>query len=80
MAMITAQQLAQYYNDYKATEITFTKAILKTLGLDPRQVYLKIDGEQWPCIVNSASFTLAELLLAGTAALFSKLSKIKIIL
>lgn len=75
MAMITAQQLAQYYNDYKATEITFTKAILKTLGLDPRQVYLKIDGEQWPCIVNSASFTLARIIIGRNGGAFQQIVK-----
>ena len=72
MAMITAQQLTQYYNDYKSTEITFTKAILKILGLDPRQIYIKIEGVQWPCIINSASFSLARIIIGRNGGAFQK--------
>lgn len=77
MAMITAQQLAQYYNDYRTTEITFTKIILKTLGLDPRQIYLKIDGVQWPCIINSASFSLARIIIGKNGGAFQQIAKNK---
>ncbi len=75
MAMITAQQLTQYYNDYKSTEITFTKAILKTLGLDPRQIYIKIEGVQWPCIINSASFSLARIIIGRNGGAFQQIAK-----
>ena len=40
MAIVTSQQISQYYEEYRNTEITFTKDIIRTLAMDPRQIYV----------------------------------------
>nr|MCR4790264.1 PilZ domain-containing protein [Treponemataceae bacterium] len=61
--IITSQTLTNYYDMYRDTEITFTKEIIRTLHLDPRQVYIKCNGGQWPCIINSTSLSSAKIIL-----------------
>lgn len=63
MGVITSQQLSNYYDLYRDTEIVFTKEVIKTLNLDPRQVYFKCGGGQWPCILNSASLLMAKIII-----------------
>ena len=61
--VVTAQVLNRYYDDYKDTEITFSKDIMRTLKMDPRQIYIKSGGLQWPCIVNSTTFNIAKIIV-----------------
>ncbi len=75
MAIITTQQLTKYYDDYKAVELSFTKDIIKTLSMDPRQVYVKCNGSQWPCIVNSSSFSSAKIIVGTKGGAFKELAK-----
>ena len=74
MAMITSQQIAQYYEEYRNTEVTFTKDIIRTLAMDPRQIYVKCNGGQWPCIVNSTSFTQAKVIVGTKGSAYKELS------
>lgn len=41
MGIATSQQIQKYYDQYRDTEITFTKDIIRAIGLDPRQIYIK---------------------------------------
>jgi len=75
MAIVTSQQITRYYNDYLNTEITFTKDIIRTLNMDPRQIYIKCAGDQWPCIINSTSFTLARIIVGTKGGAFAQISK-----
>lgn len=75
MAIVTAQQLTHYYDYYRTTEIKFTKDIIKTFGMDPRQIYIKCDGAQWPCIINSTSFQQAKVIIGTKGGAFQQLSK-----
>jgi hypothetical protein len=63
MGLITSQQLATYYNTYKSTEVTFTKQINQVFGLNPKEIFLKVGGEQWHCIIYSSSLESAKVLL-----------------
>ena len=74
MGIATSQQLTRYYDQYRDTEITFTKDIIRTLGLDPRQVYVKCNGGQWPCIINSTSFQYAKIIVGTTGGAFQALA------
>ncbi len=75
MAIVTSQQITRYYNEYLNTEITFTKDIIRTLNMDPRQIYIKCAGDQWPCIINSTSFVLARIIVGTKGGAFAQISK-----
>ena len=74
MEIATSQQLTKYYDQYRDTEITFTKDIIRALGLDPRQVYVKCNGGQWPCIINSTSFQHAKIIVGTKGGAFQALA------
>ncbi len=74
MGIATSQQLTKYYDQYRDTEITFTKDIIKALALDPRQVYVKCNGGQWPCIINSTSFLFAKIIVGTKGGAFAALA------
>ncbi|MCR5698059.1 MAG: PilZ domain-containing protein [Treponemataceae bacterium] len=63
MGVITAQQITKYYDMYRDTDVTFTKEIIRTLHLDPRQIYIKCSEGQWPCIINSTSLITAKIIV-----------------
>ncbi len=74
MPVVTTQTINHYYEDYKNTEIAFSKQIINILRMDPRQIYIKCDGLQWPCIVNSTSFTQAKIILGTKSGAYTTLS------
>ena len=74
MGVATTQQLQRYYDQYRDTEITFTKDIIRALGLDPRQIYIKCNRGQWPCIINSTSFLQAKIIVGAKGGAFQALS------
>ena len=75
MGVITSQQLTRYYEQFRDTEITFTKDIVRVLNLDPRQVYIKCNGSQWPCIINSTSLSLARIIVGTKGGAYQMISK-----
>ena len=62
MAFAVSQQLNRYYNLYKDIDVTFSKEVVSTLNFDPKQVFVRAAGGQWPCIINSASMTKAKII------------------
>ena len=68
MALITAQQLNNYYKDYADQDVTFTKDIILSLGLIPKQVYIKFSGGQQACVIYSSSMKSAKILITLDAA------------
>ncbi|MBP3366669.1 MAG: PilZ domain-containing protein [Treponema sp.] len=75
MAFVTTQTINRYYDCYRDTEIVFSKEIIHTLKMDPRQIYIKSGGLQWPCIVNSSSFNQAKIILGTNGGAYATLSK-----
>ncbi|WP_407398213.1 PilZN3 domain-containing protein [Treponema sp.] len=73
--VVTAQVLNRYYDEYKDTEITFSKEIMRTLKMDPRQIYIKSGGLQWPCIINSTTFNIAKIIIGTKSGAYQVLSK-----
>jgi hypothetical protein len=69
MSIITGQQIARYFELFKGTEVTFTREIINATGLLPRNVFLKIADQQWPCVIYSSSMTGARV-IAGVKADF----------
>ncbi len=75
MGVLTSQQLSKYYDLYRETEIIFTKEIIRTLNLDPRQIYVKCFGSQWPCIINSTSFVAARIIIGSKGGAYSHITR-----
>jgi len=67
MSIVTMQQLARYYEQYRTTDVTFNKEVIRAVGLVPKGVYLKIHDRQIPCIVFSSSLSAARV-IAGIPA------------
>ena len=77
MVIVTSQQLTRYYELYRDTEVIFSKEVIKTLHMDPRQVYVKCTDSQWPCIINSTSFLGAKIIIGSKGGAYARLSKEK---
>lgn len=71
MGVVTSQQLSRYYDIYRDIDVVFTKEIIKTLCLNPRQIYIKCAGGQWPCILNSVSLLSAKVVVNKNGGAFS---------
>jgi len=75
MALITSQKISEYYERFKAIDVTFTKEIIAVTGLIPNQVYLKCVGDFWPCVIISSSFQGAKIVANIKSGILQKLEK-----
>lgn len=75
MGIITSQQLQNYYDFYRDKEVTYTKEVLRTFAVDPRQIYVKCNGAQWPCIINSTSFQIARIIVGTKGGAYAAMAK-----
>ena len=73
MAIVTSQQIKEYYNKYGRIDVTFTKEINDSLRLVRNQIYLKFKGGQRPCIIYSSSLVGAKIVVALTDELIRSL-------
>lgn len=74
-SITTNQQINEYYNKYRENEIIFSKDIMRFLRLDPRQIYVKCAGSQWPCIINSTSFQQAKIIIGTNGGAFQQITR-----
>ncbi len=77
MGVFTSLQTNKYYDYFRDKEIVFTKNNLKTLKIDPRQIYIKCNGGQWPCIINSTSLQMVKIIVGTQSGAYTYLSKNK---
>lgn len=70
MAIITAQQILDYYEKYRDVEVTFTKEVIQATGLVANQNLLKSLGDFWPCAPYSASMVGAKVIANLNARFF----------
>lgn len=75
MSVTVSQQISRYYDYYRDKEIVFTKETLHYLRIDPRQIYIKCGGGQWPCIINSTSFLFAKVIIGTSSGVYAQLTK-----
>ena len=73
MGVVTSQQLSRYYDMYRDIDVVFTKEIIKTLSLNPRQIYIKCAGGQWPCILSSVSLLASKVVVSKNVGAFAAL-------
>lgn len=77
MSINNSHKISNYYDFYRDKEIIFTKANLKFLRMDPRQIYVKCNGGQWPCILNSSSLQMAKILVGTSSGFLLEVNKNK---
>jgi hypothetical protein len=75
MSIATSQQITKYYETFRSIDVTFTKEVVKSVGLVAQNVYLKCLGEQWPCVVYSGSFDGARILAPTKQNLMDRIAK-----
>lgn len=75
MSIATSQQINKYYETFKSIDVTFTKEVIRSTGLQTQGVFIKCLGEQWPCVVYASSFETARILAANKPALLERIKK-----
>ena len=75
MGVTTSHHIQHYYDYFRDKEIVFTKANLKALKIDPRQIYLKCNGGQWPCIINSTSLQQVRVFVGTGSGIYQAINK-----
>ncbi|MDR1505924.1 MAG: PilZ domain-containing protein [Treponema sp.] len=75
MALVTSQKITNYYERYKAIDVTFTREIIQVTGLVAQQVYVKCVSDFWPCVVYSTSFGGAKVVVSTRTGLIGKLQQ-----
>jgi hypothetical protein len=75
MAIVTSQQIKEYYEKYGKIDVTFTKEINDSLRLVRNQIFLKFRGGQRQCIIYSSSLVEAKIVVALTDELIKSLQK-----
>jgi len=73
MPIITSQQINNFFNSYKETEITFTKEVVRATGLFPKEVHLKSVGHPFPCIIYSVSMTSAKVIANISSSMYEQI-------
>ncbi|MFW5801153.1 MAG: PilZN3 domain-containing protein [Spirochaeta sp.] len=69
MSITTSTQITRFYEDFKDVDITFTKEVIRASLLNTKQIYLKLLGYQWPCIIYSSSLSGAKIIANITPTL-----------
>ncbi len=75
MSIVTTQQLARYYEQYRTTEVTFNKQVATATGLVAKNVYLKILDRQLSCVVFSSSMAGARVIASISPTIMAGLKK-----
>ena len=75
MGVLTGQKIALLYERFKGIEVTFTKEIIQVTGLLTQQVHLKCLSDFWPCVLFSASFQGAKIIVNVRSGLLGKLQQ-----
>jgi hypothetical protein len=77
MANIPSQKLSQFYENYGMKELAFNKSIINATGLEPKKVFLKIRGDQYPCIIYSCSMKAAKVIINLDTTAFEEIKRAK---
>ena len=77
MGIENSNKISRYYDYFRDKEVVFTKANLNYLRMDPRQIYIKCNGGQWPCIINSTSLQMAKVIVGTSSGAYVEINKKK---
>lgn len=70
MSVVLSKKISNYYDLFRDERVIFTKENIRSLKLDPREIYLKCNGGQWPCIINSSSLQKAKIIVGSSCGIF----------
>lgn len=70
MAIVTSQQISDYFETYKDVEITYTRDVIRATGLLTKQIMLKSLGDFWPCVPYSSSMVQARVIAGLNSGFF----------
>ncbi len=73
MAIVTSQQIQNYYDNFLNIDVTFTKDVVRSLNFVTEAIFIKILGQQWPCVIHSTSFTQAKIIISIKAEQMERL-------
>jgi len=73
MALVTAQQLNQFYQQFRDLEVTFTRQVVQILGLLSQHTAVKCLGEDMPCTIYSTSMIGAKVIASLRAESLKRL-------
>jgi hypothetical protein len=71
--MIFGRQASKYYDLYSQVVINFNSTVIQATGLNPRQIFLRLMGEQVPCILLCSSLEEAKVIANIDSRLMSKI-------
>ena len=77
MSVENSHTISTYYDYFRDKEIVFTKANIKALRADPKGFYLKCNGGQWPCIINSVSLQETKVFVGTASGAYQEIQKNK---
>ncbi len=73
MPIMTSQQINDYFDHFKDSEITFTKEVIRATGLQPKLIFLKCVGYHIPCIIYSVSMTSAKVIANISSEMYEQI-------
>lgn len=77
MPNLSNQMINMFYEKYSERDVAFNHSVIKETGLEPKNVYLKVKGEQWSCIVYSCSMKSAKIIVNMNPEAFDTLNNAK---
>ncbi|QEN07215.1 PilZ domain-containing protein [Oceanispirochaeta crateris] len=73
MAIVTNQIIKDLYNKYRSIEVTFNKEVIKSTGLQPKKVFLKLKEGPHACLLYATSLESARILVSLTDTMVSNI-------
>ncbi len=77
MASLPNQKLLSLYEKHTDKELAFNKSLIDMVGLETKKVFLKVKGDQWPCVVYSCSMRAAKIVITMDSKSFEMLKLAK---
>ena len=74
MAVTNNHTISDFYDFFRDREVVLNKQNLKALKIDPRQIFLKYNGGQWPCIINSTSMQFSTIIIGTGSGVYKELN------
>jgi len=75
MGILNSHHISNYYDFFRDKDIVLNKSNLRALRINPRMIYVKCNGGQWPCIINSTSMQMATILIGTGSGAYVEFNK-----
>ena len=75
MGILNSHHISNYYDFFRDKDIVLNKSNLRALRINPRMIYVKCNGGQWPCIINTTSMQMATILIGTGSGAYVEFNK-----